>query len=61
MAATYVGWTRVESDNHYLVDVVAGAALGIVSSYIFTRPYHGYVAAPLVDSGFYGISISRQW
>jgi membrane-associated phospholipid phosphatase len=61
MAATYVGWTRLESDNHYLVDVVAGAALGIVSSAIFTRPYHGYVAAPLVDNGFYGISISKQW
>jgi membrane-associated phospholipid phosphatase len=61
MAATYVGWTRVESDNHYVVDVVAGAALGIISSAIFTRPYHGYMAAPLVENGFYGISISRQW
>jgi len=61
MAATYVGWTRIASDNHYLVDVMAGAALGIASSYVFTKPYHGYVATPLVDNGFYGISISKQW
>jgi membrane-associated phospholipid phosphatase len=61
MAASYVGWTRIASDNHYLVDVMAGAALGIASSYVFTKPYHGYVATPLVDNGFYGISISKQW
>lgn len=61
LAASYVGWTRVESDNHYVVDVVAGAALGIASSFIFTKPYHGYVATPLVDNGFYGITISKQW
>ena len=61
MAATYVGWTRLQSDNHYLVDVVAGAALGITSSLIFTKPWHGFVATPVADSGFYGISISKQW
>ena len=61
VAATYVGWTRVESDNHYLVDVAAGAALGIVSSYLFTRPYRGYTAVPLLGNDFYGISISKQW
>ncbi len=61
MAASYVGWTRIASDNHYFVDVAAGAALGIASSYIFTKPYHGYVATPLADNGFYGISISKQW
>lgn len=59
--ASYVGWTRVESDNHYTEDVLAGAAIGIASSFIFTKPYHGFVAAPLVDQGFYGLTISRQW
>jgi membrane-associated phospholipid phosphatase len=61
LAASYVGWTRLQSDNHYFVDVLAGAAIGIGSSFIFTKPWHGYVAAPLVDNGFYGISISKQW
>ena len=61
IAASYVGWTRVESGNHYTEDVLAGAAIGIASSFIFTKPFHGVVAAPLVDNGFYGIAISRQW
>ena len=61
LAAGYVGWTRVESDQHYVEDVVAGAALGIVSSFVFTHPYHGFVATPLVDGGFYGLAVSRQW
>lgn len=59
--ASYVGWSRVESDNHYTEDVLAGAAIGIASSFIFTKPYHGFVVAPLVDESFYGFTISRQW
>src|SRR5205085_9776549 len=39
--ASFVGYTRVESKQHHPLDVVAGAAIGILSSYIFTRPYHG--------------------
>lgn len=61
IAAAYVGWTRVASDNHYTEDVLAGAAIGIASSFIFTKPYHGFVAAPLVDQGFYGFTVSKQW
>jgi len=61
IAATYVGWTRMASDQHYAVDVVAGAAIGIASSFIFTRPYHGFVASPLVGDGFYGFSVSKRW
>jgi hypothetical protein len=37
------------------------AAAGIASSFIFTRPYKGFVVTPLADNGFYGIAISRQW
>jgi len=61
LGASFVAWSRVESDNHYTVDVLAGAAIGIASSMIFTRPYKGFVVTPLADSGFYGIGISRQW
>ena len=32
VAATYVGWTRVDADKHDTADVVAGAALGIAAS-----------------------------
>jgi membrane-associated phospholipid phosphatase len=61
LGATFVAWSRVQSDNHYTVDVVAGAAIGIVSSLVFTKPYKGFVVTPLADNGFYGIGISKQW
>lgn len=61
LGASYVGWRRVATDNHYTVDVVAGAAIGIASSFIFTRPFHGFEVTPLADSGVYGIAISRHW
>jgi len=61
LGASYVGWRRVATDNHFTVDVVAGAAIGMASSFIFTRSYDGFVVTPLADSGFYGIAISKQW
>jgi membrane-associated phospholipid phosphatase len=59
--AAYVGWRRVATDNHYTVDVVAGAAIGIASSFIFTKPYKGFAVTPLADNGVYGIAITKQW
>ena len=61
LGASYVGWRRVETDNHYTVDVIAGAAIGIASSFIFTKPYKGFVVTPLVDNGVYGFTVSKQW
>ena len=61
LGASYVGWRRVATDNHFSIDVIAGAALGINSSFIFTKPYKGFVVAPLADNGFYGVTISKQW
>lgn len=61
LGASYVAWSRVESDNHYTIDVVAGAAIGIASSFIFTEPYKGFVVTPIAANGIYGIGISKQW
>jgi membrane-associated phospholipid phosphatase len=36
LAASVVGYSRVRADEHYWKDVLAGAALGITSSYYFT-------------------------
>jgi membrane-associated phospholipid phosphatase len=36
-AAAFVAYSRVESKRHYVHDVVAGAAIGIGSSWLFTR------------------------
>ena len=37
--ASYTGMSRVYSNRHYFEDVLAGAAIGIGSVYLFTKPY----------------------
>jgi membrane-associated phospholipid phosphatase len=54
--ATYTGWTRVDADEHDTADVLAGAALGIGSSFIFTKRRDVSVTAALEPHGF-GIRI----
>lgn len=39
LAAGAVGWSRVESNNHYWRDVIAGAVLATGLSYVFTSPH----------------------
>ena len=61
-AATFVAWSRVYSDHHYTRDVLTGAALGVVSSYIFTTTYKSDISvAPIVDNRVYGLQISSQF
>lgn len=60
-AASFVGYSRVESREHYTHDVVAGAAIGIVSSYIFTKPYKGWKVDVDAGAKYYGITLSRSW
>ena len=60
--ATFVAFSRAESKRHYTHDVIAGAAIGIGSSYLFTEPYKGWHIQPDVGHhAFYGILISRSW
>ncbi|MGD9021086.1 MAG: phosphatase PAP2 family protein [Lysobacterales bacterium] len=61
IAATYVGYSRVEADKHYVEDVVAGAAIGVLTSYFLTTPYEGLEITPLVGDGVYGVHISKSW
>jgi membrane-associated phospholipid phosphatase len=60
-AASFVAYSRVEAREHHPHDVVAGAAIGIISSYIFTRPYKGWHVEVEADGKQYGVSISRSW
>jgi len=39
LAATYVGWSRIHAEKHDIYDVLAGASVGIISAYLFTKPY----------------------
>ncbi len=59
--ASFVAYSRVESDQHYAHDVIAGAAIGIASSYLFTRPYLGWNVKAEAAPGYYGMRLSRTW
>ena len=59
--ASFVAYSRVEAREHYVQDVVAGAAIGIVSSYIFTRPYKGWHIQVEADAHYFGMKLSRNW
>jgi membrane-associated phospholipid phosphatase len=52
LLATYTGWTRVDSDKHDTTDVLAGAALGVASSFIFAKRRDVSVTASLEPEGF---------
>jgi membrane-associated phospholipid phosphatase len=60
-AASFVAYSRVEARQHRPQDVAAGAAIGIVSSHIFTRRFKGWDIEPEVDGRYYGLRLSRAW
>jgi membrane-associated phospholipid phosphatase len=59
--ATYVGWTRIDSNQHDEADVVAGAALGIASSWWLTRRMQGVDVATILGPDTIGISIAGRF
>lgn len=59
--ATYVGWGRVYSKRHHWYDVVAGAAIGAGSAYIFTTPFarqHNLQISPVSYGNTIGVYAS---
>jgi membrane-associated phospholipid phosphatase len=61
LGAAYVGYSRVSTDNHYVEDVLAGAAIGILNSFFFTTPYNELTMTPVAEAGFYGLKIYKRW
>lgn len=59
--ASFVAYSRVESREHYTKDVIAGAGIGILSSYIFTKPYKGWKVEADAGGKYYGIRLSRAF
>ncbi|MGA2280270.1 MAG: phosphatase PAP2 family protein [Verrucomicrobiota bacterium] len=56
-AASFVAYSRVEAGEHHPHDVVAGAVIGIVSSYIFTKPYKGWHVQVDADDKYFRINL----
>lgn len=59
--ATFVGYSRVESKEHYTRDVLAGAAIGTLSSYFFTEPYKGWNVNLEGDSKGASVKFTRHF
>lgn len=60
----YVGWGRCFSKKHYWYDVLAGAAIGAGSAYIFTRPWakeHNLQVSPVSDGRSIGVYASFEF
>ncbi|WP_345975035.1 phosphatase PAP2 family protein [Sulfurimonas sp. HSL3-7] len=61
LGAAFVGYSRIETDKHYLGDVLAGAAIGSLSAWFFTDRYNDVALQPLAVQGAYGIMIAYRW
>jgi hypothetical protein len=59
--ATYVGYSRVKNDHHDSRDVIAGAVIGSVASYLFTTSYYGFNLQPTAGHNGVGLQLSKQW
>ncbi|HGX93690.1 MAG TPA: phosphatase PAP2 family protein [Candidatus Tenderia sp.] len=61
LAASYVGWSRVDAKAHYTEDVVAGAALALLVNHYFVTPYDTAIKLSVTrDAGYY-IALERSW
>ncbi len=62
--ASYVGWGRVYAKKHDWWDVAAGAAIGIGSAYIYTRPFvkdYNISISPVAGNGHFGFYASMTF
>lgn len=60
LAAAFVGWTRIQAYKHYPSDVLAGAALGTLSSFLLTSNRNVDLGA-YKDGDSTGININWKW
>lgn len=62
LAAIFVGYSRIQSDNHDFGEVAAGAAISIASSWYFATPYEKKVAVtPFLQREGGGIALAGRW
>lgn len=62
LAASYVGWGREKINEHDKTDVIAGAAIGLLSSYLFTSPYKNLQVSTFTDENSdIGLLLSYNW
>ena len=61
----YVAWGRVYPERHDVWDVLAGAAIGVGSGFLFTTPFakkHDVVLTPVINhEGNCGVYFSMKF
>jgi membrane-associated phospholipid phosphatase len=62
-AATYVGWTRVQSNRHRWVDIAGSAALASASSWWLVSPAGGprVSVVPMLAPGQFSVAVHTSW
>lgn len=61
ISALFVAYSRVDAGVHYKSDVLAGAVIGVCSSFYFTKRYKAFTLQPIAMNNGYGIGLSAQW
>ncbi len=61
IAASYVGYSRVYAQQHYVEDVLAGAMIGVLSSHYLVSPYKNIQILPVVEQNRLSLLLHWQW
>ena len=61
--STVVGYSRTQSHNHHMRDVVIGAFMAYIAAVMFTDPYQkkSLVISPLCEEGCRGVSFTKNF
>ena len=60
IVAAYVGYSRVDANQHEIEDVVVGALVGILGSCVFVHPYTQVQMTAVAENGIYGLSFKKR-
>ncbi len=60
LAATFVGWSRIQANKHYTTDVLVGAALGSLSGFLLTSSENVDLTT-YKDRDTVGVNIKLRW
>ena len=59
--ASFVGWSRVRSNHHWLSDVVFGSAIGVISGRAVARTHTSkWTVAPVKTQGGFAVYVTRR-
>ena len=61
VAAGFVGYSRIDANKHDYVDIFTGAALGILTSWYFTKPWKNVNLTPMIGENSVGLQLSKPW